>query len=268
MELRYIGLRVDFHSVEENLRHSFRIFAGSRQSGEVREALGVTIASAGVSFQMFNAAFLSAPVTNEMQMETRIATARVHFDARGLGWAYWICEDWLDPKLRRRGDDILRKHRLYLAAEMPGMAAQGLVRPMRTLPKLEMRPVSDAQTEKAFCDIGALCFNVPPQWFREIFEDPKVWRSGFDGYVGYLDGEPVSTAATVIGAGVAGVYNVATAPAYQRRGFGEAIMRYALGRAREQTGIERTVLQSTPQGLDLYRRMGYSVVTNLQVYNS
>lgn len=259
---------MDFHSVEENLRQSFRIFAACRQSGEVREARGVTIASAGVSFQMFNAAFLSAPVVSEMQMESRIATARVHFDARGLGWAYWICEDWLDAKVRRRSDDILRKHRLYLAAEMPGMAAQGLMTPTRALPKMEVRQVRDLQTEKAFCDIGALCFNVPPQWFREIFEDSHVWASGFDGYVGFLDGEPVCTAATVIGAGVVGVYNVATVPAYQRRGFGEAMMRYALGRAREQSGIERTVLQSTPLGFDLYRRMGYSVVTNLLVYNS
>ena len=259
---------MDFHSVEENLRHSFRIFAKCRHSGEVRESGGVTIASAGVSFQMFNAAFLSEPVVNEAQMESRIATARVHFNARGLAWAYWICEDWLDSKVRRRSDEILRKHRLYLAAEMPGMAAERLPAPSRALPRMEMRQVSDTQSEKAFCDIGAICFNVPSAWFREIFEDPKVWKSGFVGYVGYLNGEPVSTAATVIAAGVVGVYNVATVPLYQRRGYGEAMMRHALDQAREQSGIERTVLQSTPQGLDLYRRMGYSVITNLLVYNS
>ena len=148
------------------------------------------------------------------------------------------------------------------------MAAERLRAPCRALPRLEMRQVGDAQSEKAFCDIGAICFNVPSAWFREIFEDPKVWKSGFVGYVGYLNGEPVSTAATVIAAGVVGVYNVATAPLYQRRGYGEALMRHALDQAREQSGIERTVLQSTPQGLNLYRRMGYSVVTNLQVYNS
>ena len=65
-----------------------------------------------------------------------------------------------------------------------------------------------------------------------------------------------------------GVYNVATVPDRQRRGCGEAVMRHALRRAREQHGIERTVLQSTAQGLRLYRRMGYSVVTNVAVYTS
>jgi ribosomal protein S18 acetylase RimI-like enzyme len=65
-----------------------------------------------------------------------------------------------------------------------------------------------------------------------------------------------------------GVYNVATVPGHQRRGFGEKVMRHALGRARDRYGIERTVLQSTPQGLHLYQRMGYAVVTDVAVYTS
>ena len=41
-----------------------------------------------------------------------------------------------------------------------------------------------------------------------------------------------------------------------------------VARARQEHGIERTILQSTAQGFDLYRRMGYSVVTNVAVYTS
>jgi ribosomal protein S18 acetylase RimI-like enzyme len=83
-----------------------------------------------------------------------------------------------------------------------------------------------------------------------------------------VDGEPVSTAATVVASDAVGVYNVATVPGRQRCGFGEAVMRYALDRARERHGIERTVLQSTPQGFALYQRMGYDVVTRVAVYTS
>ncbi len=259
---------MDFLTVEENLRQSFRLLASSRAPGEVREAAGVTIASAGVTFQMFNAAFLSSPVVGERDLDSRIATAKVHFAARGLSWSYWVCESWLDKAARRRADDIFRRRGLYLATELPGMLAERLRNPVRELPPLDVRRVADDATWRAFCQIGAQCFNVPLEWFQEVFEDSRVWENGFHGYVGYADGEPVSTAATVIAGGAVGVYNVATVPDRQRHGFGEAIMRQTLNLARERHGIERTVLQSTPQGFDLYRRMGYSVVTSVAVYTS
>jgi len=267
-ESRDTDSTVDFQTVEENLRQSFRVLASSRTPGEVRETAGVTIASAGVAFQMFNAAFLSSPVVGERDLDSRIATAKVNFEARGLSWSYWVCEGWLDKAARRRAPEAFRKRGLYLATELPGMIAERLKSPIRELPPLDVHPVGDDATWRAFCAIGARCFNVPLAWFEEVFEDPRIWKNGFTGYVGYADGQPVSTAATVIAAGAVGVYNVATVPDRQGRGFGEAIMRHALGRARDQFGIERTILQSTPQGLRLYQRMGYSSVTSVTVYTS
>src|SRR4029077_19550576 len=201
-------------------------------------------------------------------LDGRIATAQVHFAARGLSWSYWVCEDWLDKAARRRAGETFRKRGLYTATVLPGMLADALRPPVRELSAIEVRAVADDATWRDFCRIGAVCFNVPLEWFQEVFEDPRVWQDGFTGFVGYVDGEPVSTAATVVAAGAVGVYNVATVPGRQRRGFGEAVMRYALSRARDRHGIERTVLQSTPQGFSLYRRMGYAVVTRVAVYTS
>jgi len=65
-----------------------------------------------------------------------------------------------------------------------------------------------------------------------------------------------------------GVYNVATVPDQQRRGFGEAVMRHAVAEAQREHGIARSILQSTPAGLHLYQRMGYRVVTRVSVYAS
>src|SRR5207249_7455685 len=75
---------VEFQNVEENLRHSFQALAEDRRSGDVREIGGVAIASAGTSFQMFNAAFLSSPVADAADLERRTLTARVQFESRGL----------------------------------------------------------------------------------------------------------------------------------------------------------------------------------------
>ena len=258
---------MDFENVADNLRESFRAIAASRMPGEIRELPGVSVASAGVAFQMFNTAFLSAPVASEADLARRIMLSSVHFDARGLEWAYWVCDDWLEGRARRRSRQIFERHGLRHTVDLPGMVAERILPPVKPLPTLEIRRVGDAATRDGFCAIGSVCFHVPLPWFREVFNNDSVWDR-FIGWVGYLDGEPVSTAATVIGGGAVGVYNVATMPEHQERGYGETVMRHAVAEAQRRHGIKRTILQSTPAGHRLYQRMGFRTVTNIAVYAS
>ena len=259
---------MQFQNVEQNLRYSFQALAADRPSGEVREIAGISIASAGTSFQMFNAAFLSGPVSSPEDLERRIATARVHFRARGLTWSFWVCEDLLPSRVRKRAERLCEAAGLRLTVRLPGMSAERLLPPRRELPEIEVRRVADEPTRLAFCDIGCTCFHVPLNWFREIFLWRQLWDGDFVGYVGYSNGEPVATAATVVAGDAIGVYNVATLPGHRRRGHGEAVMRYALERAREQSGCERTILQATEHGMPLYLSMGYRTVTTVRVYAS
>lgn len=256
-----------FENVARNLRESFRTVAASRAAGENRELRGVSIASAGVTFQMFNAAFLSEPVVNEADLVQRILLAHTHFRSRGLEWAYWVCEDWLPGRIRKRSRRAFEGQGLRHSVDLPGMVAERLEHPVRPLPTLDVRRVEDGRVRDAFCAIGSLCFHVPPTWFNQVFDNTRVWQD-FAGYVGYYDEEPVSTAAIVIGGDALGVYNVATVPSQQRKGFGEAVMRQALEDARWRSGVERVVLQSTAAGFKLYERMGFRTVTNVAVYAS
>ncbi len=256
---------MNFENVAENLRESFRVIAASRAGGELRELRGVSIAAAGVTFQMFNTAFLSTPVSSEAELKRRIALPSVHFDARGLEWAYWVCEDWLEPRSRRRSREVFERQGLRHSVDLPGMVAERIAPPLKPLPQIDVRRVSNGPTRDAFCGIGSTCFHVPISWFNEVFDGKGVWDR-FAAYVGYSDGQPVSTAALVIGGGAVGVYNVATLPGCQRHGYGEAVMRHALQEARREHGIERSILQSTPAGYRLYERMGYRTVTKVSVY--
>ena len=256
---------MDFEAVASNLRESFRIIAASRRSGEVRELRGVSIASAGVAFQMFNAAFLSAPVENEAELAQRLMLAGVHFNARGQEWAYWVCQDFMNARLRRRARRIFEDCGLRHSVELPGMVADPVLPPVRPLPALEVRRVGDAVTVDAFCAIGSVCFHVPIVWFREVFDSPAVWEP-FAAYVGFVDGVPVSTTAIITSDSVLGVYNVATLPEHQHQGYGEAVMRCALEDAHSRSGLDRTVLQSTAAGYRLYERMGFKTVTHVSVY--
>ena len=257
----------DFEYVANNLRESFRVIAAARTGGEVRELAGVSIASAGVAFQMFNSAFLSGPVSGESEMKQRLILPNRHFNDRGLEWAYWVCLDWLDETSRKRSRRLFEARDLRLSTELPGMLTESLLPPVKPLPEMEIRRVRDAAGSSAFCQIGSVCFHVPIPWFHEVFDNDRVWER-FASYVAYYEGEPVSTAAIVVGGGAIGVYNVATIPSVQRRGFGEAVMRHALAEAVREHGAGRLVLQSTPAGLHLYERMGFRTVTKVAVYSS
>jgi len=258
---------LNFQNVADNLRESFRVIAASRTSGEIRELPGVSIASAGVTFQMFNAAFLSAPVATEAELIQRVLLPSMHFNSRGLEWAYWICEDLVEAKAQRRSRYILERQGLRHSVSLPGMITECVLPPVKSLPTLDVRRVGDEPTREAFCTIGSVCFHVPISWFREVFDGNSVWTQ-FAAYVGYANGEPVSTAAIVMGGGAMGVYNVATLPAFQRRGYGEAVMRAALADARARCGIEHVLLQSNPAGYQLYERMGFRTVARVAVYST
>jgi len=257
---------MDFHPVEQNLRQSFRILASARERADVCEVGGVTIASLGATFQMFNAAFLNSYVTGESDLEQRIAMAAVHFAQRRIQWAFWMCDSFLDRRLQRKAERIFSRMGLSLSSELPAMAAETLVTPWRRLPKIEIRPVLDLDSRRAFCEIGAVCFHVPLLWFQEVFDERMPERPDFVAWLAFSNGEPVATAATVLAADVIGVYNVGTLPGHRGRGIAEAIVRYAIDQAKKQSGIDRTVLQSTSFGYDLYRKMGYRTVGQVLVY--
>ncbi len=243
------------------------MIAASRAAGEVRELPGVSVASSGVTFQMFNAAFLSAPVAGEGELSQRILMSATHFNSRKLEWAYWVCEDWMTPRARRSSRRVFERYGLRHSVDLPGMVAEEILPPVKPLTPLDVRRVSQGPTRDAFCAIGSVCFHVPLHWFQEVFDSSAVWDQ-FAAYVGYVDEEPVTTAAIVAGGGALGVYNVATMPGHQRKGYGETVMRYALADAASRLGIRRSILQSTPAGLHLYQRMGYRKTTSVAVYAS
>jgi GNAT superfamily N-acetyltransferase len=257
-----------FHCLADNLRQSFRSLAGGKPRGTIVELPGVSIASLGVAFQMFNAAFPSQPIDTQAELEQRLDTARDYFESQNLRWAFWICEDWLAAGLRRKLSRTCESFGLRLSSEMPCLAAEAIRPPTRKLPAMDVRHVRSAETLQDFRALGSNCFHVPMAWFSEVFDPGVAAQQDFICWVGYVNGLPVGTAATIASHGVIGVYNVATSPEYRQHGFAEVMTRHAIEAALREGEAERVVLQSTSQGLRLYERMGFQVLTRVLVYNS
>lgn len=269
VEREVMSSMASFRFVEENLRHSLALYACVKECGEARDIDGVSIVSSGVDFSMFNPALLSAPVFGERsELERRLHIPAAHFTRRGLRWSYWLCTDMVDRPLRRWVEHVFDRGGLRQVSSAPGMIADGIKTSRRALPDLAFRRVCDAATRNDFSTVTALGFGLPRTATREIYNSERFWNGRFYGFVGYSDGVPVTTAATMVAAGSIGLYSVATLPARRGRGYAEAAVRHAIEEARARTGLTRTVLQSTPSGFPLYERMGFRHVTDFFVYVS
>lgn len=261
------AVRPEYEIVDENLRSAMRFFGRATEEGEVLEEPGVTIISSGIDYGVFNLTMLSPPVPHgEDGIERCLAIPARQFGVRGLHWSFWLCEDRLDLHQRRRFKSLCGEYGFRQINHPPGMCADALHPPEPSLPTIDCRKVADEVTRRAFADISAVTFDIPIHIARHVYAHERAWQGDFTGFVGYAGGMPVATVATVVAGGAVGIYSLGTLPGHRRRGYGEALMRQALARAYRETGIERTVLQSTSAGLSLYRRMGYRSVTSYLVY--
>lgn len=248
--------------LNENLRCALAAFSCVSPAGERSDADGLSLSYSGEPFGLFNTAL---PVTPG-DFGTRLRRAAEYFGRKKTHWSVWYCEDLLSPEARRSARLDLAMMGLKHVMEAPGMIAHGISAPAGRLPDLEIRGVRDIGTAEDFSDIMSAAFQVPLPMSRRVYASEGLWRGPMKGWVGYSGGEPVSTAAIVVGGGAIGLYAVATHPEHQRRGFGEALVRVALETVRNQTGITTTVLQSSAAGYPLYVRMGYRNVTRFVVY--
>ncbi len=254
-------------AVAYNLLEALRFFGKAREDAEILDLPGESLIFCGLNYAAFNAALLAQPVEGDAsELDRLIQAAAARFDARSLRWTYWLCEDFLNPPLRRQASRIFHRRGLRPLTEAPGMYTERLAPPHRKLPSLEIRPVADAQTRSAFADIMSASFEIPHSISASVYGLERAWNSSFRGFVGYASGKPVTTAAAVITGDVAGLYSVATVPQHRRLGFAEAIMRQVVQEAYQTAGVTRTVLQATSSGYSLYEKMGYRTVTGFQVH--
>lgn len=258
-------IETQIQTVDSNLRQALQMFGRARREGEVRELAGITAIYCGMDYGVFNSALLSRPIAGDF--ERRVELAAEYFRERCAGWSFWVCPDLLDSTLQKRFRKILEAAGMRRISEMPGMVAPRLG-PEQRRTDLEIRRVTDPGTRVSFTHIVSVSFDIPYGLCESIYAQEAAWRGDYVGYVGYVNGMAVAITATVVAAGAIGIYSVGTLPAYRRRGYGEALMRHAVDQARLASGLEHVLLQSSPSGLSLYRRLGFRAVSRFEVYLS
>jgi ribosomal protein S18 acetylase RimI-like enzyme len=83
----------------------------------------------------------------------------------------------------------------------------------------------------------------------------------------YHEGIPISTMEMFLSdRSTIGLYNLATVAEFRGKGIGSAMMSFALKTAKS-LGCENIVLQASQDGIGIYRKMGFEVVTNYHEFN-
>lgn len=131
-------------------------------------------------------------------------------------------------------------------------------------------PVLDAVGLAEWMPLFARTFGVPEtdlalvqDVFAQLsFAPGSDWRH----YCLRADGQIVATGSLHLGAGVAGLYNIATQPEYRQRGLGREITLLIFEQA-HHLGYEVGTLQTTyPNALRLYHRIGFEVYCKIGIY--
>jgi GNAT superfamily N-acetyltransferase len=84
-------------------------------------------------------------------------------------------------------------------------------------------------------------------------------------YLAYLNGRPVAASMSFLGAGVAGIYCVATVEEARGQGIGAAVTLAPLLEARG-LGYHAGRLRSSDMGYNVYRRIGFQKVCSIDHY--
>lgn len=249
-------------AIEANL---FAAFAGFGRMPQVEFSDGPEAMwfCTGVPFPLLNGVFRArfAPEAVDRGIERLLDL----FKARRVPMIWWTGPATRPADLGNR----LVAHGLTHAGDSPGMAADLSALMETTRPPGLTIEQANAETLSDWLRPFARGFDIP-QFAANAMADFLV-TVGFGGsgpwrhYVGRRDGEHVACSSLFLGAGVAGIYNVAIIPEARRRGLGAAMTLAPLHEARA-TGYRIGILQSSQIGLGVYRRLGFQEYCTVSHY--
>jgi GNAT superfamily N-acetyltransferase len=158
---------------------------------------------------------------------------------------------------------------LVQISNSPGMALD--IAAMRdeppSAPGLEVREVADRADFEAWLRVCVESFpfdHVIAAAWRAVHEPLGFGdASPLHNYVGWLKGRPVSVSALLYGRETAGIWNVGTLADVRGQGIGRETTLAALRDARA-AGQTLSVLGSSPMGLPVYSRIGFTEVCRIR----
>lgn len=251
----------------EQLAVVWRSMVLDRDSGaDVRDLAGIAVRWADCRFAFWNCITLTEVGADAELARQRLSQAADIMRSKKRPGFLWIFEDLLDDQARAALSSMAERAGLEHAFPGTGMAGDLLPIPEPAHPDLTFVRVSTDEHLQAYADLNSRAYGFPLEDGRDGLVGSTLWKNEVYAYLGLRDDVPVACAATVAAEGRLFVVLVATAPEWQRRGYGEAVTRKALYEGARATGLVRATLHATVAGAPVYPRIGFKPNSRIHFY--
>ncbi|MGW1812668.1 GNAT family N-acetyltransferase [Streptomyces sp. NPDC002125] len=235
-------------------------------AADVRDLPGIAVRWADSRFAFWNCVTLTDVGADPALVRQRLGHVAEIMRAKERPGFLWVFEDLLTAEARAALGEAAGQAGLVHAFPGTGMAGDLLPLPAPAHPDLTFVRVSTDEHLRAYADLNSQAYGFPLEDGRDGLVGSALWKDGVHAYLGLRDGVPVTCAATVEAAGRLFVVLVATAPGWERRGYGEAVTRKALYEGGRATGLTRATLHATAAGAPVYPRIGFEPNSPMAFY--
>jgi ribosomal protein S18 acetylase RimI-like enzyme len=239
-------------AIKANLYAFFRSFRSSSQA-IVHDSSHEFRWNTLIAHPWFNGVLSTQPPAQDIALTVQDTLA--YFQSRGVASFTW----WLAPHLEPAGwSQHLLPHGFHYDDSTPGMAMALANLPPPAQHSLTIQRVEDRHTLAEWASTFIQGYAIPDAMtpvFLALIDSLGI-NLPFRHYLGFLDDKPVAASTLFLGAGVAGIYNVATLAEARGQGIGSAMTLTPLYEARNM-GYRAGVLQSSEIGDRVYQRLGF-----------
>ena len=254
-ELIYI---VDAHTLDVQAWLSSRSPRAEKFSGK-----GIRASSTGIKVPLLNLVLgCNFPAgTSEANIEAEVRAVKEFFARRDVPW-YW----WMNNKPSPTNIGEILKQQGFVTDDnpLPTMIAP-IAQDISALPSypedIQVWRAESIEDLKHASMIRRIAFGFTENEALTYFEDMSSdWLDDSSRARLFLAGiekpTPVSIGAVIHGAGIPGIYVMATLPEYHRQGYGKAILHKLLIEA-ESFGGDYIALTASEAGFGLYSQFGF-----------
>jgi GNAT superfamily N-acetyltransferase len=247
---------------DHNLAEFNKVAALWDRAGEVAIRDDIQLVASGTRFPAggFNCLHARGPAPDAARARSWLAQAFAFYQTRERGFSVYTrahCDAELAAACAGVG--------MQAMAGSPGMVLDASVSEAVLPTGVRIERVLDASGLADYAAVAAPAFAMmalPETVTETVFSDAqRVLSPELSLHVAFLAGQPVATALSLLSHGIAGLYWIGTRPDMQRRGLADAITRRASNAAFER-GAARVILQASPFGAPVYRRIGYREITS------
>ena len=224
---------------------------------------GIEYIFGGVPIAFFNVALVTARSVSGPALASIGRAATAWAADKDVPWMFVVTHETLEAGVD--ATEVLSPCDLVPMMPLTGMLAQQVQRATSIPPGLKLTVPDDDDGCSAVLDVNALAYAMLLDAGKDLVGKRSFWKDHVP-VLGLVKDTPACSAAVMMVEGHRYVALVATDPAQQRRGYGEAAMRHALQVAADRHGERPTFLHATEAGRPIYERMGYEPVSTHTVF--